>query len=231
LRSINTPNQSLETRGNLTPLLVTNREAGVNWRGALGSFSASVYRSYAPLGSSLTFDPVTQQSFVSRSPTRVTGFELMAEAHITDDLSVTTIYSEAKGKTSLGAGLPINVHMSGDQIAPPKVAAIINWAVTDSVAASLAASSYLDRDVNEGLRNNSGASLEEHFDGYTVADFTLQYQTQRFGTWTLAVENLFDEYYIQAISASSINQVPTGPTAYYLSGRGRAFALSNTIKF
>jgi iron complex outermembrane receptor protein len=212
-------------------LLVTNREAGINWRGSLGSLSASVYRSYAPLGSSLTFDPVTQQSFVSRSPTRVTGYEFSAEARVTDSLTVTTLYSKAKGKTSLGAGMPLNVDMSGDQISPPKVAAIVNWAFLENAAVTLAAASYLDRDVNEGLRNASGASLEEHFDNYTVVDLSIQYETERFGNWTLAVENLLDEYYIQAISASSINQVPTGPTAYYLSGRGRAVALSNSIKF
>lgn len=231
LRSVSTPNQSLETRGNLTPLLVTNREAGVNWRGALGNFSASVYRSYAPLGSSLTFDPVLQQSFVSRSPTRVTGYELMAEAHITDSLSVTTIYSDTTGKTSLGEGLPLNVHMTGDQIPPNKVAAIVNWAFSDNASATLSAASYLSRDINEGVVNARGSSLEEHFDGYTLVDLTLQYRTQRFGIWTLAVENLMDEYYIQAISSSSINQIPSGPSAYYLSGRGRAVSISNSIKF
>jgi iron complex outermembrane recepter protein len=231
LRSINTPNQSLQTRGNLTPLLVTNREAGINWRGALGSLSASVYRSYAPLGSSLIFDPATQQSFVSRSPTRVTGFELMAEAHITDDLSLTTIYSDTTGKTSLAAGMPLDVHMTGDQIPPNKVAAIVTWAFLDNASASVSAASYLSRDMNEGRVNTNGASLEEHFDGYTLVDLTLQYQTQKYGTWSIAVENLTDEYYIQAISSSSINQVPTGPTAYYLSGRGRAVSISNSIKF
>lgn len=231
LRSINVPNQSLETRGNLTPLLVTNREAGINWRGSLGSFSASVYRSYAPLGSSLTFDPVTQQSFVSRSPTRVTGFELMAEARITDSLTVTTLYSDSDGKTSLAAGQPLNIHMSGDQIPPNKVAAVVNWAFLDNASVSVSAASYLSRDMNEGRFNNNGSSLEEHFEGYTLIDLTLQYQTERFGTWTLGVENLADEYYIQAISASSINQVQTGPSAYFLSGRGRAVAISNSIKF
>lgn len=231
LRSINVPNQSLETRGNLTPLLVTNREAGVNWRGALGSFSASVYRSYAPLGSSLTFDPVLQQSFVSRSPTRVEGYELMAEARITDTLTLTTIYSDTTGKTSRAAGQPLNIHMSGDQIPPNKVAAVVNWAFLDNASATVSAASYLSRDMNEGIVNNSGASLEEHFEGYTLVDLTLQYQTQRFGTWTVAVENLLDEYYIQAISSSSINQIQTGPNAYYLSGRGRAVSISNSIKF
>jgi len=42
---------------------------------------------------------------------------------------------------------------------------------------------------------------------------------------------MFDKFYIQAISSSSVNQIPNGPLAYYLSGRGRALSLSNSIKF
>jgi iron complex outermembrane receptor protein len=231
LRGINVPNQSLETRGNLTPLLVTNREAGINWRGSRGSIGASIYRSYAPLGSSLTFNPATLQADVSRTPTRVTGFEFTSEARILDNLTLTALYSKAEGKTSLGSGLPINVDMTGDQIAPPKIGAIVTWGFLDNADLSLAATSYQDRHVNRGVKSLTNASLQEDFDGYTLLDLNLRYETQRFGTWTLAVENMLDEYYIQAISSSSINQVPTGPTAYYLSGRGRAVSLSNSIKF
>lgn len=231
LRGINVPNQSLETRGNLTPLLITNREAGVNWRGARGSVGASVYRSYSPLGSSLAFDAATQQAVVSRTPTRVTGWEFTGEARVTDSLTLTALYGESEGKTSLGSGLPISIDMTADQIPPPKVVGVINWGFLEDANVSLIATSYLDRNVNKGVRSLGGALLQEDFEGYTLLDLTLQYTTNRFGTWTLAVENALDEYYIQAISSSSINQVPTGPTAYYLSGRGRAVSLSNSIKF
>lgn len=231
LRGINVPNQSLETRGNLTPLLIKNKEAGVNWRSSLGSVGASVYRSHAPLGSSLAFDPATQQAVVSRTPTRVTGIEFIAEARVLDSVNFTTIYSRTVGKTSLGNGLPIGIDMTADQIPPQKIVGMLNWKFLESASASLAATSYLDRRVNEGITSLSGANLEENFQGYTLVDLNLQYKSERFGTFTLGVENLLDRYYIQAISASSINQVPTGPTAYYLSGRGRAVALSNSIKF
>ena len=231
LRGINVPNQSLETRGNLTPLLIKNKEVGVNWRGARGSMGASVYRSYAPLGSSLAFDPATQQAVVSRTPTKIVGYEFTAEARIVDSLNVTVIYSTTDGKTSLGNGLPLDIHMTGDQIAPDKIVGMVNWAFLDNASFSLSASTYLDRQINKGIKSLTGASLQEDFEGYTVVDMNLQYQTERFGIWTLGVENLLDEYYIQAISSSSINQIPTGPSAYYLSGRGRAVSLSNSIKF
>jgi iron complex outermembrane receptor protein len=231
LRGINVPNQSLETRGNLTPLLVTNREAGINWRGARGSIGGSVYRSYAPLGSSLAFNAATQQAVVSRTPTRITGLEFTGEAKILDNLSFTALYSKAQGKTSLGSGLPISIDMTGDQISPAKIVGILNWGFLEEADLSLAATSYQDRHVNRGITSLTGAALEENFKGYTLLDLNLQYRTERFGTWTLAVENMLDEYYIQAISSSSINQVVSGPLAYYLSGRGRAVSLSNSIKF
>lgn len=108
---------------------------------------------------------------------------------------------------------------------------MVNWAFLDAASINLVATSYLDRHMNEGVTSLTGASLEEDFEGYTLVDLTFQYRTERFGTWTLGVENLLDEFYIQAISSSSLNQIPTGPLAYYLSGRGRAVSLSNAIKF
>ena len=231
LRGINVPNQSLETRGNLTPLLIKNKEVGVNWRGSRGSVGAAVYRSFAPLGSSLAFDPVLQQGVVSRTPTRIVGVEFTAEARVLDSLSLTAIYSNTSGKTSLGTGLPINIDMTGDQIAPDKVAAVLNWGFLGSASLNVSATTYLDRQINKGLKNLAGASIQEDFDGYTLVDMNLQYKTERLGTWTLGVENLLDKFYIQAISSSSINQIPTGSQTYYLSGRGRAVSLSNSIKF
>ena len=62
-------------------------------------------------------------------------------------------------------------------------------------------------------------------------DGSLSYQTKRLGNITLAVENLTNRYYIQEISSSSINQVPSGPNAYYLSGRGRMVSLSDSFKW
>jgi iron complex outermembrane receptor protein len=231
LRGINVPNQSLETRGNLTPLLITNKEAGINWRGSRGSIGGAFYRSYAPLGSSLAFDAATQQAVVSRTPTRVKGVEFTAEAKVFNSLTLTGIYSRAVGKTSLGSGLPISIDMTGDQISPAKIVAMANWQFAEGADVNLAATSYRDRDVNRGVVSLTGASLQEDFQGYTLVDLNLHYKTARFGTFTLAVENLFDTFYIQAISSSSINQVVSGPLAYYLSGRGRAVSLSNTIKF
>ena len=230
LRGINVPNQSLETRGNLTPLIITNKEAGLNWRGKRGSIGGSVYESYAPLGSSLAFDAATQTAVVSRTPTRVKGLELTGEAKIAKGLTFTAIYSRIIGKTSLGAGLPLVIDMTADQIPPPKTVGVLRWTPSENTNLNLTATNYRDRHVNFGVRSLTNANLQEDFDGYTLVDFTLQYRTKRFGTWTLGVENLFNTFYIQAISSSSVNQ-GTGSLTYYLSGRGRAVALSNSIKF
>jgi iron complex outermembrane recepter protein len=231
LRGINVPNQSLETRGNLTPLLIKNREAGINWRGSRVALGGSIYRSYSPLGSSLAYDPRILQAVVSRTPTQITGWELSAETRLPYDVSFTALYSRMIGKTSLAAGKPLNINMTADQIAPPKIVAALSWEFIERASISLTSTTYLGRHVNGGIVSTTGASLQEDFGGYTLLDMGVQYRSEHFGTWTLAAENLLDRFYIQEISSSSINQVPTGPLAYYLSGRGRMVSLSNSIKF
>ena len=53
------------TKG-LQAVVVNNKELGVSWHGGRANFSASVYRSYSKLGSSLTIDPVTKDFILQR---------------------------------------------------------------------------------------------------------------------------------------------------------------------
>ena len=229
LRGISVPNQSVSSRANLTPLIITNKEAGVNWRGRRGSFGMSAYRSYSAVGSSLTFDPASQAAVLNRTPTRIDGVELTAEGRINERLTLAGIYSRIVGKTSFGSGYPLNVHMSADQIPPVKLMGVLRWAFSVSTDLKLTAIRYQSRHVNTGIASLAGANLQEDFDGYGLVDATIEYRTKRFGTWTLGVENLLNRYYIQAISSSNVVSSQNPP--YYLSGRGRAVALSNRIRF
>jgi len=231
LRSVATPNQSLAGVANLTPILTTNREVGVNWRTSRASVGAALYRSYSPLGSTQSFDPKTQQVFIARTPTQVTGFELSADWKALDKLTVTGAYSRTVGKTNLAAGYPLNVDMTADKIPPQKIYASVNYAFVPNASVMLSSTTYLGRHVNAGVISLSNASLQEDFGGYTLLDGSLSYQTKRLGNFTLAAENLLNRYYIQEISSSSINQVPSGVNAYYLSGRGRMVSLSDSFKW
>jgi iron complex outermembrane receptor protein len=169
--------------------------------------------------------------FIARTPTQVTGFELSADWKALDKLTLTGAYSRTIGKTNLAEGYPLNIDMTADRIPPQKIYASINYGFFANANAMLSSTTYLGRHVNHGVVSLSGASLQEDFAGYTVLDGSLSYQTKRLGNFTLAVENLTNRYYIQEISSSSINQVPTGPSAYYLSGRGRMVSLSDSYRW
>jgi outer membrane receptor protein involved in Fe transport len=161
----------------------------------------------------------------------VTGFELSADWKALDKLTVTGSYSKTVGKTNLAAGYPLDVDMTADKIPPQKIYASVDYAFVPNASVMLSSTTYLGRHVNAGVFSLSDASLQEDFGGYTLLDGSLSYQTKRLGKFTLAAENLLNRYYIQEISSSSINQVPSGVNAYYLSGRGRMLSLSDSFKW
>ena len=231
LRSFATPNESVTDVADLTPILTTNREVGLNWRTSRATVGAALYRSYSPLGNTQSFDPKTQQVFIARTPTQVIGYELSADWKALDKLTLTGAYSRTIGKTTLAEGYPLDIDMTADRIPPQKIFASVNYGFCPNANATLSSTTYLGRHVNQGVLSLAHASLQEDFGGYTLLDGSLSYQTKSLGNFTLAVENLTNRYYIQEISSSSINQVPTGPSAYYLSGRGRMVSLSDSYKW
>jgi iron complex outermembrane receptor protein len=231
LRSFSTPNKSVTDVADLTPILTTNREVGLNWRTPRATVSAALYRSYSPLGNTQSFDPKTQQVFILRTPTQVIGYELSADWKALDKLTLTGAYSRTIGKTTLAEGYPLDIDMTADRIPPQKIFASVNYGFFPNANATLSSTTYLGRHVNQGVLSLAHASLQEDFGGYTLLDGSLSYQTKSLGNFTLAVENLTNRYYIQEISSSSINQLPSGPSAYYLSGRGRMVSLSDSYKW
>ena len=132
----------------LTPILTTNREVGVNWRTSRASVGAALYRSYSPLGSTQTFDPKTQLFLLLVRPTQVTGFELSADWKALDKLTLTGAYSRTIGKTNLAAGYPLDIDMTADKIPPQKIYASVNYAFVPNANVTLSSTTYLGRHVN-----------------------------------------------------------------------------------
>ena len=65
------------------------------------------------------------------------------------------------------------------------------------------------------------------FEGYTLVDATVSYGFERWGSVTLAIANLLDEYYIDY---NTDTQQPTN-NARFFSGRGRTFTLGWDYRF
>jgi len=75
-------------------------------------------------------------------------------------------------------------------------------------------------------RSFEGEPAANSFEGYTIADAVLSWRTEP-ATFTLGVQNLFDEDYVTYFSDT---QSPTDNLSYYF-GRGRTLTLGVSKSF
>ena len=218
LRNINQPGQSVDGILDLQAVIVDNKEIGVNWRGAHGSFGGSYYDSESDLGVSLAVDPVTSDYIMLRQPVRIKGYELSGSLNLSENWRANAIYSHIEGKTTSTTGGPLNREMGVTDINPDKLAASFSWKFMPNAELTLGATRLFSRDLNQGT------SRAEHTTGYTLYDFVVNYDTGRFGKLSLGVENVTDKFYILSYSQ-------VGGQDNYMSGRGRVISLTHSIKF
>lgn len=235
LRNISIPNQTVAGILDLQPIIVSNNEAGVNWRGAHGSFAGSVYRSYSELGASLQIDPTTNDFIMTRAPVEIKGFELSGEIIFTDNWKMNALYSEIRGKTSFwsadrdgrfGAG-PLHKPMGVLDINPDKLAMSLTWKFLPNADATFGFTRLSDRNLyGTDVRpfDNAKFTYSEKTEGYTLYDASVNYDAGRIGKFTLGIENVFDKQYILSWSQLAGFQ-------NYWAGRGRMTSLTYTIKF
>jgi iron complex outermembrane recepter protein len=220
LRNINQPGQSVAGILDLQAIIFDSKEAGFNWRGQRASFSGSYYKSSSDLGASLSVDPATQDFVLNRAPVDIDGYEFMADYRLTSAWKFTALYSHTRGKTTTAGqpNGPLNVEMGVVNISPDKLSGSVEWNFLDRATVVLGATSLLGRDINEGK------STEEHTHGYTLYDLTMNYDMERYGGFTLGVENLTDKFYF--LSFSQIDFFRN-----YFAGRGRTVSLTYRIDF
>lgn len=237
LRNINnnSPCKRVDCIADLEPIIVTNKEVGFNWRGDSAAFGASYYDSKSPFGSSLSVDPVTNDFVMTRAPVRIKGFEANGEFRFNERWKMSGIYSRIRGKTSYWSSAPDGSYGAGGlnkplgvlDVNPDKLALSVNWKFVANGDITLGATRLFDRHLSgSDVREYDGRtfSSEENTEGYTLVDLGVNYQTARFGKFTLGIENLLDKQYILSWS-----QVPGWQN--YWAGRGRMVSLSHTITF
>lgn len=219
LRNINKPGQSVDGILDLQAIIVENREIGFNWRGGNASLSGSVYRSESDFGVSLSTDPVTGDFVMNRGPVTIDGIELSGTYAFSEDLKINAMASHIVGKTWFTKGGPLDKRMGANDVSPDKIGANVFWRVAPSLDLNLGATALLSRTINQG---KSGA---EHTSGRVLLDLTTNYNTGRFGTLTLGLENLLNKQYIMTYSEASNSNVD------WMAGRGRVISLSHNINF
>jgi iron complex outermembrane receptor protein len=225
LRSTALPNQSVDSLVSLTPIVTKSMEAGLNWRGSWGSFGVSAYESKSKLGSTLRIG-ADGLGEVVRVPTRVRGIEAVAEVRPVKDIALFATYALTDGKTALAEGQPLDLALGGRSQGPNKLTAAVDWNFMPRANARLQAAHLFDRDVNVGR----GRTLEEHFDGYTVADFSASVQTGDGSKIGIGVENIFNQHYIVYFS-QTVRFSAADANGQYVAGHGRIYTLSFSQEF
>lgn len=220
LRAVNRSGQSVEQLIALEPVVTDNREIGLAWRGALGSFSASVYDSRSELGTQIRVDATTGVGAVQRVPVRVKGFELAGELRPHRDWTLLGSLAVTRGRTAAAPGQPMDVALGARSQGPDKSVLGAQWAFRPKASARLQVTHLRDRHINTG-RMSGTARLGEAFEGYTLADLSAQWHTA-LGDVGIGVENLFDRQYVGYYAQSN----PAGTNDDYFAGRGRTLTLS-----
>ncbi len=225
LRAVNVAGRSVEDLAALEPILTDNKEVGLTWQHQLGSFTASVYESSSNLSGQVRIDATTGIGSVVRVPVRVRGFEFAGELRPAAGWTISANYARTRGVTAAAEGQPLDVALSSRYQGPDKLVLAARWAFAPGMAARMQASHYASRHVNIG-RTAGTANLEEHFNGYTVADGLLTWAT-RHDDWSLGVENLFDRQYIGYYAQAR----PSGTNDDYFAGRGRTYTVAWRRRF
>ncbi|WP_368564339.1 TonB-dependent receptor [Pseudoxanthomonas sp. UTMC 1351] len=235
LRNINEPGQSVDRIRDLQAIVVDNREFGFNWRGEKGSLSASHYDSRSDFGTSLAVDPVTEDYILNRAPTRIKGVEVSGDWRFNEAWKVSALYSRIRGKTSFwnadsegrypagGLTKPMGV----SDINPDKISASVVWKFIPNGDITLGATKLLDRSISgSDVREFDGAEYEysERTHGYTLVDLGVNYQTEKYGRFSLGIENLTDKQYI--LSWSQVDFYKN-----YFAGRGRMISFTHELTF
>ncbi|MDQ3288483.1 MAG: TonB-dependent receptor [Pseudomonadota bacterium] len=225
LRSVNRPDQSFERLIALEPIVTDNREIGLTWAGTRGSFTASAYDSRSKVGSQVRIDSTTGIGSVARVPIQVTGFEFAGEWKPAPEWLLSATYARTRGETATAADMPLDVELGARSQGPDKLLLAARWAFAPNASIRLQAAHYASRHINEG-RTAGTARLEEHFDGYTLADLGLSWKTG-VGRFGLGIENLLNRQYVGYFSQSN----PGGDNDDFFAGRGRTYTLSWQYQF
>ena len=200
----------------LEAIIIESKEIGFSWSGEDGSFSASIYESRSVLGDGVKIGSDGEFE-LDRSSQKIQGLEVSGSYNISEDFTLSGIYSTITGKK--GPSLDDLTRTLGVlNINPNKLIATADWQYSEKGNAVLGVQHVFDRDIN-----TNGEGGEEHINGSTLLNLAINYEVGG-GTFSLGVDNLLDTDYL----------LPQSQITYwrnYLLGRGREVSFGYSIKY
>jgi iron complex outermembrane recepter protein len=217
-RSININGVDIDDYLDISPIISNNREVGLELKRGWFDASATYFWSTSTKGQLLVLVGTVFE--VQRQRVEIEGLELNAMVRTPiEGLTVQAGYADLKGRADSNADGRVDIDLDGANISPDRIVAAVNYN-SGPWATRLQLGKYLSRSFQ-------GADPRNSFEGYTLVDASVRYDFERWGGLTLAVANLFDEYYIDY---NTDTQQPTN-NARFFSGRGRTLTLSWDYRF
>jgi iron complex outermembrane receptor protein len=217
-RAININGVDIDAYLDISPIISNNREVGLELKRGWLDASATYFWSTSTKGQLLVLVGTVFE--VQRQRVEIEGLELNATVRTpVDGLTVQAGYADLKGRADSNGDGRVDIDLDGANISPDRIVAAVNFN-RGPWATRLQLGKYLSRSFD-------GADPRNSFEGYTLVDGSVRYQTERWGGISLSVQNLLDEYYIDY---NTDTQQPTN-NARFFSGRGRTFTLGWDYRF
>lgn len=225
-RAVKDPGVDIDTFLDISPVISNNREIGVEVKRGPLDASATYFWSSSDKGQLLIARP--DRIFdVQRQRVEIQGLELnLRVAMPIDGLKIGVGYAHLKGRYDSDSANPdgiVDTDLDGSNISPDRLN--LNASFNKGpVSALVQTQFFLKRDFH-GKANPKPIN---NFGGYTITDASIRYDTG-FGGLSLAVQNLFDKFYIDY--SSDTREATDAPVLAYFAGRGRTFTLGWDYRF
>lgn len=214
LRGIDQPGLSVDSFLNLEPVISDNREIGLEYANDSFNFKASYFESDSDLGSRLQANSDGIYS-VKRERTEIHGFEASAQYYVNDDTTFGANFADTNGQYDGDGDGNVESDLGGNNISPTRLNLYWQQQWSNNINSRVQVNKLFDRDFNTG----------GEFEGYTTVDLSVNYQTQQYGSFSLGVDNLTDEFYITYYGQ-------TNPSATrYFAGTGRVVSINWDFAF
>ena len=217
-RAVGEPGFDVGRSLNIAPIVSNNREIGVEVKRGPLDASATYFWSSSKEGQRLQAGPDGIFTIL-RERVEIEGLEFNVAVRMPiDGLTLSAGYAHLNGRYDSDDDGVVDTDLDGANISPDRLNLAASYA-RGALSARVQTQFYLSRRFE-------GADPRNDFEGYTLTDAVVRYQTD-FGGVSLAVQNLFDEQYI---SYASDTQRPTD-NFFNFAGRGRTFTLGWDYRF
>ncbi|WP_291981262.1 TonB-dependent receptor [Luteitalea sp.] len=219
LRDVRLPGRDIDSLLDLQPIVVDNREVGVDYQSGRVRAHLAYYQSHSDLGAILVATP--EQVFnVRRQPTTTSGVDATMEATLHERITLGGTFAWQRGRFDSDLDGRDDTDLDGLNIGPNRLNLFGTARLSRHVSARLQVSTL-------GERTFSGLTASRaRFGGYTTAD-ALVGITTRLGVVRLGIENLLDRQYVTYFS--QVDPLQANDT--FFAGPGRTLSVSLQRRF